>query len=186
LEKQGATVHDVSIPSLTAGIAAATDISLVQARYGHEASGHWPSCSSQYTEEVRLRIEAGGSVAAITYLQAIDTQQRVRAEFNAALEQVDAIVAPAVPMPAPLIGAESVDIDGAKIGVRPALVGMNRPANLTGHPAISVPCGFTRGGLPMGLQLIGGYFREGDLLRIAFAYEKLHEWSARHPGVNSI
>jgi aspartyl-tRNA(Asn)/glutamyl-tRNA(Gln) amidotransferase subunit A len=76
-----------------------------------------------------------------------------------------------------------VDIDRVNTGVRPALVGMNRPANLTGHPAISVPCGFTREGLPMGLQLIGGYFRESTLLRIAFAYERLHDWRARRPNL---
>src|SRR6267378_2645710 len=72
------------------------------------------------------------------------------------------------PVSAPPIGAEHVEVEGEQIGVRAALVGMNRPANFTGHPAISVPCGFTRDGLPIGLQLIGRRFDESTLLRIAF------------------
>ena len=111
----------------------------------------------------------------------LDVQKRVRAEFDAALREVDAIVAPTVPVPAPPIGAENVEVDGEQIGVRAALVGMNRSANFTGHPAISVPCGFTRAGLPIGLQLIGRSFDESTLLRIAFAYEREHDWRARHP-----
>ena len=53
--------------------------------------------------------------------------------------------------------------------------------NLAGLPAISVPCGFTSGGLPIGLQLIGQPFREADLLAIAQAYEQAHEWKTKHP-----
>ena len=85
--------------------------------------------------------------------------------------------------PAPLIGAESVQIDGEQFAVRPAIVGHCRPANITGLPAISVPCGFTRDGLPVGLQLIGRSFDEATLLRIAFSYERANDWRARHPRV---
>ena len=184
MEKHGATVQEVSLPSVTQGIAAATDISLVQARYGHEATGYFPSRAGEYTDEVRQRLDAGGNVAAVKYLNALDVQKRVRAEFDNALREVDAIVAPTVPMPAPPIGAEFVEIDGVKTGVRPALVGMNRPANLTGHPAISVPCGFTGAGLPIGMQLIGRSFDEATLLRIASVYERLHDWRARHPALS--
>jgi Asp-tRNA(Asn)/Glu-tRNA(Gln) amidotransferase A subunit family amidase len=130
---------------------------------------------------VRQRIDTGGKVLATQYLAGLDVQKRVRAEFDAALQEVDAIVVPTVPVPSPPIGAEYVDVDGKQIAVRAALVGMNRPANFTGHPAISVPCGFTRDGLPVGLQLIGRSFDESTLLRIAFAYERAHDWRSRHP-----
>jgi Asp-tRNA(Asn)/Glu-tRNA(Gln) amidotransferase A subunit family amidase len=62
---------------------------------------------------------------------------------------------------------------------------MNRPANFTGHPAISVPCGFTRDKLPVGLQLIGPKFDESKLLRIAFGYEREHPWITHHPNLDS-
>jgi aspartyl-tRNA(Asn)/glutamyl-tRNA(Gln) amidotransferase subunit A len=126
-------------------------------------------------------MDAGGKVLATQYLAGLDVQKRVRAEFEAAFQEVDAIVAPTVPVPAPRIGAEFVKVDGEQIGVRPALLGMNRPANFTGHPAISVPCAFTQDGLPVGLQLIGRSFDESTLLRIAFAYEQAHDWRGRHP-----
>jgi aspartyl-tRNA(Asn)/glutamyl-tRNA(Gln) amidotransferase subunit A len=74
-----------------------------------------------------------------------------------------------------------VQIDGEQFAARPAIVGHCRPANLTGLPAISIPCGFTRDGLPVGLQLIGRAFDEATLLRIAFSYERANDWGARHP-----
>jgi aspartyl-tRNA(Asn)/glutamyl-tRNA(Gln) amidotransferase subunit A len=61
------------------------------------------------------------------------------------------------------------------------LVGFSRPANLTGLPAISVPCGFTPDGLPVGLQLIGRAFDEATLLSIAYSYESEHDWRFTHP-----
>ena len=107
---------------------------------------------------------------------------RLLAEFDAAFQNVDAILAPTLPVPAPLIGAESVRIDGEEVGTRLAIVGHSRPANFTGLPAISVPCGFTRDGLPVGLQLIGRAFDESTLLRIAYSYEQANDWRSRHPG----
>ncbi len=181
MEKHGATVREISLPHLSESADAAANISLAETRYGHETAGYFPARAEEYSEEVRQRIEAGGKVLATQYLAAHDVQKRVRADFDAAFQEVDAIVAPTVPVPAPPIGAESVDVNGEQIGVRAALVGMNRPANFTGHPAISVPCGFTRDGLPVGLQLIGRRFDESTLLRIAFAYERAHDWRSRHP-----
>ncbi len=181
LEKQGAVLSEVSLPHVRESNEAATNMSLAEARRVHEAAGYFPGCASEYSEDVRARIEAGGQVSAIKFLEALDMRRQLQAEFSAAFQEVDAIVAPTVPIPAPPITAESVLIAGEKVGVRPALVGMNRPANFTGLPAISVPCGFTYEGLPIGLQLIGRAFDEATLLRIAYAYEKKHDWGARHP-----
>jgi aspartyl-tRNA(Asn)/glutamyl-tRNA(Gln) amidotransferase subunit A len=181
LEKQGAVVSEVSLPHISESNEAATNMSLAEARRVHEAAGYFPGCASEYGEDVRGRIEAGDKVSAIKYLEALDMRKRLQAEFAAAFREVDAVVAPTVPIPAPPITTEFVQIAGEQVGVRPALVGMNRPANFTGLPAMSVPCGFTRAGLPIGLQLIGRAFDEATLLRIAYAYEKTHDWGARHP-----
>jgi aspartyl-tRNA(Asn)/glutamyl-tRNA(Gln) amidotransferase subunit A len=181
MEKHGATLREVSLPHLGESVEASTNISLAETRYLHEAAGYFPAHANEYSEEVRQRLEAGGKVLAVQYLDGLDVQKRVRADLDAAFREVDAIVAPTVPVPAPLIGAEFVQIDGEQIGVRPALVGMNRPANFTGHPAISVPCGFTKEGLPIGLELMGRAFDEATLLRIALFYERTHDWRARHP-----
>jgi aspartyl-tRNA(Asn)/glutamyl-tRNA(Gln) amidotransferase subunit A len=182
MQKRGATVREVSLPSLRPSLDAATDISLAEALHVHESAGYFPSRAADYGEEVGQRIAAGEKVPAVRYLAALDVRKRLLAEFAAAFQDVDAIVAPSLPVPAPLIGAETVDIDGQETGTRPAIVGHSRPANFTGLPAISVPCGFTRAGLPVGLQLIGPAFEEAALLRIAYTYESSNDWRARHPG----
>jgi aspartyl-tRNA(Asn)/glutamyl-tRNA(Gln) amidotransferase subunit A len=181
MEKRGTVVREVSLPHLKGSLDAATDISLAEALHVHEAAGYFPARAAEYGEEVRQRIDAGGNVPATRYLAGFDVRKRLLAEFDAAFQNVDAIVAPTVPVPAPPIGAESVQIDGEQIGVRPAIVGHSRPANFTGLPAISIPCGFTRDGLPVGLQLIGRAFDEATLLRIAFSYERMNDWRAHHP-----
>ena len=181
MEKRGATVREVSLPHVKESLDAATEISLAEALHVHQAAGYFPARAADYGDEVRQRIEAGEKVPAVRYLAGFDVKKRLLAEFETAFQDVDAIVAPALPVPAPPIGAESVRIDGEEIGIRPAIVGHCRPANFTGLPAISFPCGFTRGGLPIGLQLIGRAFDEATLLRIAFSYERANDWRSRHP-----
>jgi aspartyl-tRNA(Asn)/glutamyl-tRNA(Gln) amidotransferase subunit A len=181
MEKRGAMVREVSLPRLKESLEAATDVSMAEALHVHEAAGYFPSRAAEYGEEVRQRIEAGAKVPAHRYLAAFDVRKRLLSEFDTAFLDVDAIVAPTLPVPAPPIGAESVDIDGENINARAAIVGHSRPANFTGLPAISVPCGFTRAGLPVGLQLIGRAFDEITILRIAHSYERANDWGARHP-----
>ena len=181
MEKHGAAVREVSLPHLKESLDAATEVSLAEALHVHEAAGYFPARAADYGEEVRQRIDSGGKVPAIRYLAGFDVRKKLLAEFDAAYHDVDAIVAPTVPVPAPLIGAETVQIDGEQTGVRPAIVGHCRPANFTGLPAISIPCGFTRIGLPVGLQLIGRAFDEVTLLRIALSYESAHSWRSRYP-----
>jgi aspartyl-tRNA(Asn)/glutamyl-tRNA(Gln) amidotransferase subunit A len=183
LEKHGAVVREISLPHLSDSLQAATDISLAEATHSHRAAGFFPADAADYSKEVRQRLEAGDKTTAVQYLAGFDVRKRLLAEFNAAFQDVDAVVAPTAPVPAPLIGADNVSIDGEQVGVRPALVGMCRPANFTGLPAISVPCGFTREGLPAGLQLIGRAFDETTLLRIAHAYERAHDWNQRNPSL---
>jgi aspartyl-tRNA(Asn)/glutamyl-tRNA(Gln) amidotransferase subunit A len=180
MEKRGAVVREVSLPHLNDSLAAATDISLAEATYSHEAAGYFPAHAADYSEEVRQRIEAGGKISAVKYLAGMEVRKRLLAEFDAVFRDVDAVISPTTPVPAPPIGAENIEIEGRQIGVRPALVGLCRPANFTGLPAISIPCGYTREGLPIGLQLIGRAFDESTLLRIAYSYERAHKWNERH------
>ena len=118
MEKRGAVVKEVSLPHLKESRDAATDISLAEALHVHEAAGYFPARAADYGEEVRQRIEAGGKVPAARYLAGFDVRKRLLAEFDAAFQDVDAIVAPTVPVPAPPIGAESVRIDGEEIDTR--------------------------------------------------------------------
>ena len=183
MEKSGAVVHEVSLPHLKESLSAATDVSTAEIYHVHESAGYFPTRAADYGESVRKRIAAGAEVLAHRFLAGLDVRKRLLADFDAAFQEVDAIVAPTLPVAAPHIGAEFMQIDGEQAGVRPAVVGHARPANFSGLPAISIPCGFTGAGLPIGLQLIGRAFDEATLLRIAYAYERANNWSERHPPI---
>jgi Asp-tRNA(Asn)/Glu-tRNA(Gln) amidotransferase A subunit family amidase len=153
----------------------------VEARQVHEEAGYFPARASEYGEDVRQRLEAGGHVRGVDYVAARKTIEQSRIEFEAALREVDAIVFPSTPVPAPLVGTEHVQIGEVRESVRDALLRLNRPANFTGLPAITVPCGFTSGGLQVGIQLIGRALDESTILHIAYAYERANGWAEAHP-----
>ena len=111
-------------------------------------------------------------------------KQVAEKEFDAAFARADAVIAPVTAVAAPEIGRNEIEIAGQKETVRSALVRLNRPPNFTGHPAISIPCGFTREGLPVGMQLIGPRWSEARLLAIALAYEQATEWHTRRPNLS--
>ncbi len=180
-EREGASIEEVSLQRLHDSVEPSAQVALAEARHFHESAGYFPARAADYSQEVRKRLELGGEIRATNYLRALEVREQVRAEFDAALGRVDALLAPTVPLAAPRIGEERVRVGAEEESVRGALLRLNRPANFTGLPAISVPCGFTRAGLPVGLQIIGRAFDEADLLRIASIYEQAHRWHAARP-----
>ena len=177
----GARIEEVSLPRLGDSLEASANIALAEATRYHQSQGFYPAHAKEYGTDVSSRLEMGTQVRAVDYLRAFAVKRQMESDFELAFERVDAILAPSVPIAAPRIGENDVKIAGEKETVRSALVRLNRPANMTGHPAISVPCGFTRDGLPMGLQLIGPRWGEARLLAIALAYEQSTVWHKRHP-----
>ena len=180
-EELGVEFREVSLPSLPGAHHSAVQISLAEATQYHRAEGFFPVRAADYGEDVRARLETGSHVTASDYLDALEVRKRVQQEFAAAFQDVAAIFAPAVPVAAPRIGDESVLVGGAPEDVRNALVRLNRPGNFTGLPAMSVPCGFTSKGLPIGVQIIGRPFDEARLLQFAAAYQGRTDWHARRP-----
>jgi aspartyl-tRNA(Asn)/glutamyl-tRNA(Gln) amidotransferase subunit A len=181
LEEIGGRIQNVSLPQLADSQEPSTHIALAEATHYHQSQGFYPVRAGDYGKDVSSRLERGTQVRAVHYLQALEVKRQVERDFESAFRRVDAILAPAVPIAAPLIAEDQVIIDGQKETVRSALVRLNRPSNLTGHPAISIPCGFTRDGLPVGLQLIGPKWGEATLLAIAFAFEQATDWHTRNP-----
>ncbi|MFZ0819262.1 MAG: amidase [Candidatus Acidiferrales bacterium] len=182
-EELGAIIQEVSLPHVHDGDAPSTAIALAEATHVHESEGWFPTRAVDYGEDVRKRLEMGRDIRAADYLAALDARKRVRADFDAAFELVDAILAPATPIAAPRIGENVVMIGSTEETVRSALIRTNRPANLTGLPALSMPCGFAKNGMPIGLQLIGRQWGEENLLAIAHLFEEAHpEFRRRPPG----
>jgi aspartyl-tRNA(Asn)/glutamyl-tRNA(Gln) amidotransferase subunit A len=183
----GARLQTIPMPQLAAALLPATnDIALAEATNYHISQHYFPDRAGDYGEDVRHRLEAGAKVLAVDYLAGLARKSEARREFEVAYERVDAIIAPTTPAAAPRIGQREIDIGGTPETVRSALVRMNRPANFTGHPAISIPCGFTREGLPVGMQLIGPCWSEPRLLSIAAAYENATEWHSRRPPLTGL
>ena len=102
-------------------------------------------------------------------------------EVRRALEEVDALVTPTTPLPAVPIGQEVVTYGGATEPLIFALTRCTAPFNVTQLPALSLPCGFTDAGLPIGLQIAGRPFDEATVLRVGHAYERATEWHLRRP-----
>ncbi len=175
----GASVKDVRIDSLGhAGPAVFAIISAESMAY------HAPTLrtrAAEYGEDVRVRLLAGQFVLATQYIDAQRARQVVRAEFDAVLRDCDVLLTPATPVPAPLNSDRALTLEGATEDVRAWLTRCTRPINLTGHPALSIPCGLTRAGLPVGLQLVGRYFDEGTLLRLGAAYEAVSPMRGKRP-----
>jgi aspartyl-tRNA(Asn)/glutamyl-tRNA(Gln) amidotransferase subunit A len=178
----GARLEAIPMPRLAAALLPSTnDIALAEATNYHVSQHYFPDRSGDYGRDVRDRLEAGAKVLAVDYLAGLAKKSEAAREFEVAFERVDAIIAPATPTAAPRIGQKEIEIEGASETVRSALVRLNRPTNFTGHPAVSIPCGFTRQGLPVGMQLIGPRWSEPHLLSIAEAYENATEWHRCHP-----
>jgi aspartyl-tRNA(Asn)/glutamyl-tRNA(Gln) amidotransferase subunit A len=128
-----------------------------------------------------MRLALGATILASHYLKA----QRFRAllcqEVRQTLQRVDALMTPTTLMTAARIDEPVVRIAGQDVVVVTNLARFTRPFNLTGLPALSLPCGFTDTGLPIGLQIVGRPFDEPTVLRLAYAYEQHTPWHTRRP-----
>lgn len=181
LEGLGATVVEVSWPLFTYCWAVSTAILAADAACSLRdlALQHGPMID----KSVRARIESGFFIPVTRYLQA----QRARALFNRQsydlLKQVDILAGPTVPVTAPTIGEKEVQVGDTRMPTGAALVQYTRAFNLNGLPTISVPCGFSNAGLPIGLQLAGRAFEDAVVLRVAHAYEQATPWHKKRPPV---
>jgi len=131
-----------------------------------------------YQAETLRRIRSGENISAAEYIRHRRELEEARRNIGRVFADVDVLVTPAVPIPAPSIA----ELKAHPEALRPAeltLLRNTRPFNVWGLPAISVPCGFTKAGLPIGLQIAGPHWREDLVLRLAGAYERATEWHGR-------
>jgi aspartyl-tRNA(Asn)/glutamyl-tRNA(Gln) amidotransferase subunit A len=131
-----------------------------------------------YQAETVRRIRTGEKVTAAEYMQKRRELEVARRNIRDVFAEVDLLVTPTTPLPAPTIAELRANAEA----LRPAelkLLRNTRPFNVWGLPAISVPCGFTQGGLPTGLQIAGPHWREDLVLRLAYAYEQATAWHKR-------
>jgi aspartyl-tRNA(Asn)/glutamyl-tRNA(Gln) amidotransferase subunit A len=181
--KAGMKTADISVPLLDETEDAGNHIAWVEATLFHSQQGYFPGRAAEYGEDVRSRIEMGTKVSALDYLQALEIQKQFVLQLHLALAEsdADAIVFPSTAIEAPLLNQETIRIGKHEYAARALLLRNNRPANLAGVPSVSVPCGFTRSGLPIGLQIMAGVASESGLLRIAKIFEGTQPQYRRPP-----
>ncbi len=196
-KSQGCEIKEVSLPHTEYGVGVYYIIATAECssnlsrydgiRYGHRAKTakdvvdlYFQSRAEGFGAEVKRRIILGTYVLSsgyydAYYLRAQKVRTLIRQDFLKAYREVDVLLTPTSPTPAFKAGEKADPLamylcDVYTIGV-----------NLAGLPGISVPCGFSSGGLPIGLQLIGQPFHEAELLAIAHVYEQAHDWKSQHP-----
>ena len=134
--------------------------------------------AADYQPETLRRIRTGEMITAAQYIQRRRELEVARRKIRDAFADVDLLVMPTTPMPAPTIA----ELKANPEALRPAelrLLRNTRPLNVWGLPSISVPCGFTQSGMPIGLQIAGPHWREDLVLRLAYAYELATAWHKR-------
>ena len=185
LKKQGARLKEISLPLLKETEDSGNQIAWAEATHYHQQAGWFPYRAADYGDDVRSRLEMGTKVSATVYLSALELREKFIQQFHLALEDagVDALAVPTTPIIAPLIGQEAIHLANKDHSTRALLLRPNRPANLASVPAISVPCGFTPAGLPVGLQFIGAVTDEHLLLQIAAVFERAHPQPRRPSGL---
>lgn len=169
LQRLGAKLKEVSIPNAAAGTNAM--ITILQAE---GAAYHWERVGDRLNDlgtTARGRITQGLLTPAVSYIQAHRVRSILIEEFRQALNGVDALVVPTTQTT-----AQRLDEGRLTSALTPAF-------NMTGLPALSLPCGFTKEGLPIGMQIVGRAFEEATVLKIGHAYESATEWHTRRPPI---
>ena len=170
LASLGAKIREVEVPNLWDTLHAQRLVLAAEAYAVHEE--RLETDPESFDDQGLERLLNGENLKAFRYANAQQRKLRSRHEFETVLDSVDVLLTPTVPIPATEIGQRETTIDGYEESVYSALTRLTGPTNLNGLPSLSVPCGTTRSGLPVGLQLIGRPCDEHTLYRFGHAYEQ--------------
>lgn len=181
LEKLGAELVEVELPHIDHAGAAAMAIYVAEATAYHDDT--LDDRAHLYTEQVRTFLELGDQLLAKDYLHAQRYRTLLGREMAEALTRVDVLATPGIALTATPIGQEMVDINGTEDGVFGAILRNTEPFDLTGLPALVVPCGLAQDGLPVSLQIAGRAFDEAGVLKVGHAYQQVTDWHRRRPPI---
>jgi aspartyl-tRNA(Asn)/glutamyl-tRNA(Gln) amidotransferase subunit A len=180
LADAGAAVVEFQLPNLEYGLAAIFAIELASSTAYHDSALR-AGRTAHYTKDVRTMVEIGRFVAATDYLKAEQIRRVLMSDVARAFETVDVIVSPTLPLTAWSPDVESVEVGGMAESPLAASWRLSYLYNLTGLPALSLPCGFDPDGMPIGLQIAAKPFDEMTVLRVAHAYERDQPWRDARP-----
>lgn len=179
LGKLVVSVEEVSLPNIHAAPAAQLYVLCPEASSYH--AKFLAEHEADYNPDVLAYLKLGHLMLGVHHVTAQRYRRVLRADFDAAFQKVDAIVTPTTPITAPRVGETYVTLGDEKLQITRLLTKNMLPFNMTGLPAVTVPCGFDSDGLPIGLQIAGRAFEESTVLRLAHAYENQTDWRKSPP-----
>jgi aspartyl-tRNA(Asn)/glutamyl-tRNA(Gln) amidotransferase subunit A len=179
LKKEGAEIVKVDLPDQRQLSAACQFVLATEAASLHK---RWMIERPQdYGAQVLMRLQNGLAIPAVSYLEAIRWRGPALAAYLAAVEGTDAVIAPVAPMPAATIAESDVGNSPEAEAVIQRITRFTRPINYLGLPSLSIPAGFTKSGLPVGMQIIGRSFDEAMLIRIGAAFQRASDFHQKVP-----
>jgi aspartyl-tRNA(Asn)/glutamyl-tRNA(Gln) amidotransferase subunit A len=179
LKREGANIVQVELPDQRQLTAAAQLVVAVEAAAFHK---RWLIERPQdYGPQVLMRLQNGLAIPGVSYLEAMRWRGPALAAYLATVSGTDAVIVPGAPVPAPTLAESDVGNGPDADAVIQRLTRFTRPVNYLGLPSLAIPSGFTRNGLPVGMQLIGRSFDEAMLLRIGAAFQRATDFHARVP-----
>jgi len=175
LQEQGATIKEVNMDFLKeAALANGLMTQADGAAFHRERMNEHPDW---FGADVRQRLETGAAFTSTEYALARRTQAEVTRRCDLLFDEYDLLLLPTTPIPAPILEGENA-VERAR-----QLTRFTAPFNLTGLPALSVPCGFTKAGLPIGLQIVSRAWNEAGVLRAGFAFQQATDWHSQKPEI---
>ena len=179
LKREGANIVQVELPDQRQLAAAAQLVVAVEASAFHK---RWLIERPQdYGPQVLMRLQNGLAIPGVSYLEAMRWRGPALAAYLAAVAGTDAVIVPGAPVPAPTLAESDVGNGPDADAVIQRLTRFTRPVNYLGVPSLAIPSGFTKNGLPVGMQLIGRSFDEAMLLRIGAAFQRATDFHERVP-----
>jgi aspartyl-tRNA(Asn)/glutamyl-tRNA(Gln) amidotransferase subunit A len=174
IRKMTAEIRDVELPSVP-------PLSILAAEAYAFHAPYIAKSPDLYQPETRERVNQGAAVSIVAYVEARRELDRLRRKAGGLFSAVDVIITPTTPTP-PMTIAEATQRQVPALG-RDVLARNTRVFNVFGLPAISIPCGFTPAGLPVGMQIAAPPFAESKLLTLANAYQQATDWHLRRPAM---
>ena len=175
LKEQGASIKEVNMDFLReAAVANALMTQADGAAFHRDRMKEHPDW---FGADVRLRLETGAAFTSSEYILARRTQSEIRRKCELLFDEYDALLLPTTPIPAPVLEGEDA-LERAR-----QLTRFTAPFNLTGMPALSIPCGFTKDSLPIGLQIVSRAWNEAGVLRTGYAFQESTEWHMQSPEI---
>jgi aspartyl-tRNA(Asn)/glutamyl-tRNA(Gln) amidotransferase subunit A len=179
LKREGADIVQVELPDQRQLTAACQLVLAVEAAAFHK---RWLIERPQdYGPQVLMRLQNGLAIPGVSYLEALRWRGPALAAYLAAVAGVDAVIAPVAPVAAPTLAESDVGNSPDAESVIQRLTRFTRPINYLGLPSLAIPSGFTKTGLPVGMQVIGRSFDEAMLLRIGAAFQRATDFHDRIP-----